>query len=222
MVEESERLQPLSESQLETLEMAVSQYQGQLGPGAAQYLMGRGITEETALTFRLGVVDVPAPGHERYRGWLAIPYLDAAGRPVSVRFRCIESHEHVGHGKYASLAGDPPRLFNVGALLEDADELHITEGEFDAMILTQLGLCAVGVPGASLWRGYFPFLLDGVPSVRVWGDPDSAGGDFVRKVCGTVPQAVPVQLTLGDVSETFSALGGDGLLALGRECNGRR
>lgn len=173
--------------------------------------MGRGIDRDTAVTFRVGVVDNPAPGHERFRGFLAIPYLSAAGYPLSLRFRCLAEHDHreFGHGKYMGLLGDGGRLFHVPALHAAEDEVHIAEGEFDAMVLNRVGLPAIALPGATSWAPHFRRVFAGFSRVFVWGDPDEAGAEMVSKVTRSLRQAVGVPLRDGDVSDVFVGSGFD-------------
>ena len=172
-IEEQESLQPLSDLQLETLEEATAAYQAAVTREAAHYLAGRGIDKAVATGHRLGVVADPMPGHERFRGWLAIPYLDKDGQPLTIRFRCLQQHDHrdLGHGKYMSLPDDIPRMFNIGAIHRAGDEIHVTEGELDALVLTKIGLPAVAVPGAHLWKPRHRVMLAGFNRVWVGATP---------------------------------------------------
>lgn len=144
MADDREPLRPLSPSQRKFLEEAVSRYQESATPEVAAYLADRGITPELADEYRLGVVVDPMPGHGRFKGFLAIPYLDHKGSPLSIRFRCLEDHEHRDyyHGKYMSMEGEQPRMFNVGAIHRAGDTIHVAEGEClrgDAEVLTRAG-----------------------------------------------------------------------------------
>ena len=202
-------LQPLTDSQREILEEAVSQFQGQVTRPIAQYLANRGIDQATATTFRLGVVGTePPPGFDRYRGMLAIPYLSHRGYPLTVRFRCLQEHDHQEHyhGKYNTMPGDPARIFNVAAVHGTHDEIHVTEGELDAVILSKIGLPAIALPGASSWQWHWRKVLAGFNRVWVWGDPDDAGAQFTDKITRSLRQAKPVRLSDGDVTETFDVL----------------
>lgn len=198
-------LRPLSDSQREALETAVARYEAAATRDAVVWLQARGITPSVAATFRLGVVDDPAPGHGRFGGWLSIPYLRRDGQPLSIRFRCIEDHDHgdYKHGKYMSLPDEPARVFNVGAIHVAREEIHVAEGEFDAMVLNMLGLPAIAIPGASAWSAHHRRMLAGFRRVWVWGDPDDAGADFINRVCRSMRQARGVQLRAGDVTETY-------------------
>lgn len=210
---EREPLRPLSASQLETLEEAVDQYEQAITPEAALYLLDRGVDEGTVATFRLGVVADPLPGHAGYRGMLAIPYLNKNGQPLTIRFRCMEDHNHRDnyHGKYMSILDDPPRVFGIGSIFRAKDEIHVTEGEFDAVILNQLGLPAVAIPGAQGFQGHHRRMLAGFSRVWVWGDPDEAGADFTNRVCRMVRNAKGVRLRGGDVTDTYLSGGADAI-----------
>ncbi|QJD50606.1 DNA primase [Streptomyces phage Itza] len=209
-------MQPLSSSQREALEEATSSYQGAVTADVARYLVSRGIGREEAATFRLGVVADPFPGHDRFRGFLAIPYLDRNGRPLSIRFRCLQDHNHRDffHGKYMSLAEEPPRTYNIRAIHEAHDTIHIAEGEFDAMVLNKVGLPAVAIPGAQAWLGRHRRMLAGFSRTYVWGDPDDAGADFTNKVCRSLRSAKGVRLRGGDVTDIYMSGGADALHAL--------
>lgn len=204
---EREPLQPLSSSQKERLEAAVQSYEAAMTVEAARYLLGRGLTKETVLGARLGVVATDEFGH--WVGRLAIPYLDREGKPLTIRFRCMRNHncKEAGCPKYLPITGDPSRMFNIRAIHEATDEIHVTEGEFDAILLGQLGLHAVAMPGASSFQGHHRRMLAGFNRTYVWGDPDAAGAEFINKVCRQLRSAQGVRMRGGDVTETYLAGG---------------
>lgn len=216
---EPEPLRPLSASQREALEEATASYQAAVTADAARYLLARGIDRQTATTHRIGVAADPHPGHERFRDFLTIPYLDRDGRPLTIRFRCITEHDHRahGHGKYMSMAGEPARVYNIATIHHADDVIHITEGEFDALILTLVGLPAVAIPGANGWRNHHRRMLAGFTRIWVWGDPDDAGAEFTTKICRTMPTAKGVRLRHGDVTDTYLTNGPQALHALIRQ-----
>lgn len=202
---------------MEALEKAVASYQAAVTRPAAMYLQARGVDQEEAATFRLGVVETPAPGHERFRGMLCIPYLDRHGNPLTVRFRCLEEHAHEDHfhGKYNSLKDDPTRMFNVSAIFSAKDTIHVTEGELDAVILNKVGYNAVAIPGANNFKWRHRKMLAGFSRVWVWGDPDTAGAEFVNKLCKSLRMtARGVPLRDGDVTETYLKGGSKALMDL--------
>lgn len=152
-----------------------------------------------------------------YKGFLAIPYLrwsaDKEWAVVSLRFRCVEDHDHKGHGKYMTLPGDRPRLFNTLALLKDSPNIAITEGELDAITTQVCGIPAVGVPGAQSWQPWFrePFL--GYRNVYVLSDGDDAGMKFATTVASSLPNSKIIPMPAGeDVNSLVAVKGRDGLL----------
>lgn len=214
----SEPLTPLTESQQRVMEEAVGRYQFERTDRVDSYLMARGIDPFTADRFRLGEVVTPVAGHQRFRGMVAIPYLDKNGSALSVRFRCIEEHDHreVHGGKYASITGEPTRLYNIRAIHEApvGEPLHITEGEFDAIVLTICGYHAIACPGAASWKFHYATAVRGFSRVYVWGDDDEAGAEFVQKVCRCVRAAEGVNIRGGDVTELFLRSGVQGVRSL--------
>lgn len=212
-------MQPLSASQREALEEATTSYAEALmrAPDAARFLLARGIDADVARTFRLGVVHrEPFPGHSRFVGSLAIPYLDRESKPLSMRFRCFEDHDHRahGHGKYMSMTDEPTRVYNVRGIHRADSVMHIAEGEFDAMILEKVFGNGAGFPGARSWAPRHRRMLAGFNRVWVWGDPDDAGAEFVQKVSRQVRSAKGVRLLDGDVSDTYIKGGAEALKAL--------
>jgi hypothetical protein len=205
----------LSAPQREQLENATAYYQASVLE-AKDYLLARGITGEIAMRARLGVVVNPLLGHEQMVGRLAIPYMTEAG-PVDIRFRCLEQHscKDAGHGKYLTLPGHPPRMFNASALSIDTTTVAVCEGELDTLIVHHhLGIPAVGVPGAQVWSGqkHYPRMFRPFTRVLVFADGDDAGRDLGKQIARDVPQAVVLRMPDGaDVTDTFLAEGVDGL-----------
>ena len=132
---------------------------------------------------------------------LAIPYLRASPghgwSVVSIRFRCIESHEHTGHGKYNTVAGDGVWLYNTNALLRDVPVVAITEGEIDAITASVCGTPAVGVPGANQWQPYMRELFLGYETVFILADGDDAGSKFANAVAKTLPNSRVIPMPAG-------------------------
>lgn len=217
-------MRPLSDSQREALEEATQSYHEALMASRrhADWLLARGIEKTEAVSARLGVVTDPFPGHSQFRDWLVIPYLDREGKPLTMRFRCIEEHNHreYGHGKYMSLAEDIPRVYNIGAIHRAGDTIEVAEGEFDAMILEKIGLHAVAIPGVHIWRSHMRRMLAGFSVIRVWADPDDAGAELVNRITRSLRAAKGVRLRDGDVSDTYKRGGAEALLALIQEGEG--
>lgn len=170
--------------------------------------------------WRLGVVASPEPGHENAIGRLCIPYINRAG-VAAVKFRCLVNHdckaEHCA--KYTQPLGQETYLFNVLAVEDDATQIHITEGEFDAIILTSvLGEPAVGLPGATQWKQHYPWHFKGFDRVLVWPDGDKAGQDMASKVRKELPNAEIVGMPAGfDVTSLYLEAGEGALHKLAGE-----
>ncbi|WP_326827334.1 toprim domain-containing protein [Streptomyces sp. NBC_01751] len=195
------------------LEEATARYEGGLAgsPDAVAYLKSRGLSEDSAASYRLGYVENPLPGHELSRGKLAIPYLTRAG-VVTIRFRRLGD----GDGpKYLSAPGDPPRIYNADALLTPSDHIAICEGEFDAIAATQAGIPAVGIAGVSAWKSYFARCFKGYRAVYLLADADDKGQglEFAEKVAEQIKNARISPMPDGhDVNSFVLANGPEALL----------
>ena len=187
-------MEPLSASHKQSLEKATAAYQANVGL-ALDYLAGRGITASTANMYRLGVVasDAANLGDERYVGRLSIPYIAASADVVALRFRALDESTP----KYLSRSGAAPHLFGVSCLLGDSREAVIVEGELDQMTLTQMGVTAVGCPGAKAWQPSWRWLFEDFDRVIVLADGDEAGRDFGKTMVQEVG-AVMVELPTGE------------------------
>jgi len=204
----------LSSEQRKLLEKSTLRYMNHLDE-AAEYLEGRGLLE-VARSSGLGVVRDPVPGHERYEGRLAIPYLTNAG-PVNMSFRCLESHSCktvAYHGKYEFMKGYGTTLYGVQAM-EDADEwIAITEGELDALTLKVVGVPAIGVSGAEKWEDCWDLVLSDFSRVYAYTDGDSAAEDLWKSVARSHDQAIRVRMPDGeDVNSVYVKHGAEPLLA---------
>lgn len=216
---ELSKLQPLSVSQAQTLEEQTTRYEDGLTVEARDYLEARGVGWEAVAGHRLGVVADPAPGHERFKGMLAIPYLSKDGEPWDIRFACMVKHDHSEHyhAKYNTQKDKPARIYNVKAIHQAADVIHITEGEMDCLTLGECGLLAVAMPGANAWQSHYRRALAGFSKVVVWPDVDEAGAEFYSKISQAMNNTVAVKLPFGDVNDVFVKLGAEGLLSLIRD-----
>lgn len=210
-------MQRLSESQKRSLRAATQSYHQALADSPAEEYLAKRLPLALVESFRLGYVADPLPGHEQYRGMLAIPYLrwskEHGWAVVSLRFRCITDHDHRGHGKYMTQPGDRPRLFNTLDLMRNSPIVAITEGEIDAVTAHICGIPAVGVPGSTSWKPYFRELFQGYREVIVLADGDEAGHQFANTVCGELPNARSVPCPPGmDVNSYVLANGKQALL----------
>lgn len=198
-------MQRLSESQKSFLKAATDRYRLSLpGSPAEEYLATRSLvtTEANAQAeidkFMLGYVADPLPGHEMFRGWLAIPYLrwhhEQGWFVVSIRFRRLDDEKP----KYRTVSGEQPWLFNTIALIKHSPRIAISEGEIDAITAQVCGIPTVGVPGAQVWQPYFRELFLGYRDVFVLADGDDAGMSFADKVAETIPGSKVIPMPAGE------------------------
>lgn len=193
----------LSGSQRRTLQLAAETFAKNVRL-AEEFLAPRGVSEEMAIGYQLGVVSEELHGFERFVGMLSIPYLSPVG-PLAIKFRCISCEGKCeGHPKYNAPEGQQVRLYNVAALHTDADVVAICEGELDALVMTELvGVPAVGVPGASNWQDWYPRCFSDYETVLVVADNDkkedgsNPGLKHARKVVAKVPGGRLVTPPLG-------------------------
>jgi DNA primase len=207
-----------SATQLAFLMEATSRYHQSLpGSQAEGYLASRGLEGDELKRFRLGVVDDPLPGHDMYRGWLAIPYLRySPGQGwcvVNMRFRCIQDHDHGKHSKYLAHPGGGVNIYNTLSVLKTNDEIAICEGELDAVAAELAGIPAVGIPGRENWKSFYYRMFLGYDKVFILADGDQAGKDFAFDVMKTLPQSRIINMPEGeDVNSTIQKFGKNAVL----------
>ena len=200
-------MQRLSEGQRTFLREATSRYHNALylpDNPAAEYLASRGLMapsrqQEMDQQYKLGYVHDPLPGHEHYRGRIAIPYLRWSAQHgwavVKIRFRRVGDGDDA---KYLDVANAPIRMYNTMALLQQSRDVAITEGEIDAITAQLCGIPAVGIPGSQAWKPHFrePFL--GYANVFVLADGDDAGMAFARSIAKTLPNSKVIPMPDGE------------------------
>ncbi|ALA06784.1 DNA primase [Mycobacterium phage Chadwick] len=210
-------MQRLSESQKSFLREATDRYRLSLpGSPGEEYLATRGLVTSSPEVqaeidrFMLGYVGDPLPGHEMYRGMLAIPYLrwsyESRWQVVSIRFRRLDGDEKP---KYLTVAGDQPWLYNTLSLIKHSPEVAITEGEIDCITAHLCGIPSVGVPGVQTWKPYMRELFLGYRDVYVFADGDPPGMDFAERVASSIPGAKVIPMPEGeDVNSVVMGQGG--------------
>lgn len=168
------------------------------------YLKDRGLSAQTIIDYRLGYIplntslvaglDFPVAdqiaagvrtqhGKDFFRDRITIPYLQR-GSVVQLRGKDPE-------GKYFTPAGDNVRLFNADRMA-GADDVIITEGEFDCLVLQQAlesskdpkvrAIAVVGIPGAGSLPSGFEGYFTEAKRVYVALDPDDVGRKAAMKI----------------------------------------
>lgn len=193
----------LSHAQKQSLDKAVKVYAQHIQL-ASEYLESRGLSLEEAKSVSLGVVNDPLPGHEQFRGRLAIPYITPTG-VVDIRFRALGPQEP----KYLGLPGARTRMYNTNSIFTANDRIAICEGEIDALTLSlKVGIPAVGIPGANAWKPHYKRLLQDFDTIYVFSDGDQAGQDFARHLARELHGIVNLTMPEGeDVNSMFLANG---------------
>lgn len=180
------------------------------------YLADRCITPDIARRWQLGYVADPVPGHERYQGRLAIPYLSPAG-PVGMVFRCLRDHDCKAAKcpKYLAEENNGRRLFGVWSLREDTAMLGMCEGELDTIVACSVvGLPAVGIGGAGNFKAHYRHIFDGYEEVILFQDGDAGGRALAKQVADHLYNLRVVGMPDGhDVSSFVRDSGANALLA---------
>ena len=167
----------LSNSQRQFLLQATQRYAGAIEK-ATEYLSSRHLSVEEANIFHLGVVEDPLPGHEPYKGRLAIPYITPSG-VVDIRFRGMHNEDP----KYMGLVGAKTTMFNTKACFVADKYICVTEGEFDCIMMgVKTQHPTIGIPGANNWKPHYAKILDDFEIVIVLADGDAAGLEFGKKI----------------------------------------
>lgn len=205
----------LNNSQRSFLLQATQKYAAEI-EGAAEYLSSRQLSVEEASIFHLGVVVDPLPGHESYKGRLAIPYITPSG-VVDIRFRDLTgTHD----AKYMGLVGAETTMFNTQAVFAADDYICVTEGEFDCIIMsTKTQHPTVGIPGANNWKKHYAKILDDFDTVIVLADGDAPGLEFGKKISRELGNVVIISMPDGeDVNSMIIKEGSDWIDERIRKC----
>ena len=211
-------MRPLSPGLKKSLADAATAYEAQMDKSGLEYLARRGLDAEAAAAFRIGRASSPLNGHDHMAGRLVIPHIGPAGNIYDLRFRCIEHADCKEAGcksKYMGLPGVQTRTFNTRAIALAGDELHVTEGEMDAMSLSMAGFQAIGIPGVNALSRHFDRMVAGFSKVTVWADGDDAGRGMAEKIARAVPIARILIMRAGqDVNSILVEGGPDALRRL--------
>jgi hypothetical protein len=185
-----------------------------MGVEGLTYLSGRGVTMDSVETFRIGQVVEPLPGHEMMRGRICIPYIKKRAT-VALKFRCIRDHDCKVEKCPKYLADGSQWLYNSAAVDAVCTHIGVSEGEIDAIILTQSGIPSVGVPGVEGWQGHpwWSEIFRGHRRILVFADNDTSndanpGFKLARQILKDLPRAKHIVLPDDmDVNETFLEFG---------------
>ena len=161
------------------------------------------------------MVDEPLPGHEPYKGRLAIPYITPSG-VVDIRFRSMYGEDP----KYLGLVGSKTTMFNTQACFVADKYICVTEGEFDCIMMSvKTTHPTVGIPGANNWKPHYNKILDDFDIVIVLADGDSAGLEFGKKISRELGNVNIISMPEGeDVNSMMIKQGSEWLDERIRQC----
>jgi DNA primase len=160
---------------------------------ARGWLEKRGLTPRTIGLYRLG--------YDPVKKAVVIPYFNALEEVRSFRYRMLE-----GNIKYMTPKGEHVHLFHVRASRKP--QVWLCEGEFDAMILAQMGLPSVGIAGVNSFKSEWKYLFAYCERLTLVMDGDEAGREASARLAGilgtTVDHLRIVRLPVGkDVTDLY-------------------
>lgn len=202
-------LSPLPSSRVRHLTDAAMMFRQSLGDAALAYLEGRGIADQAD---GHGLGEVPQDVDiewQPYRGMLAIPYWLPGGTCMAIKFRRMGDEKP----KYLNTTGSTVPPYNVGVVAKATDTIVITEGEIEVITLSAMGIPAIGIAGSNAWKPHYARLIDGIPNVVIFGDPDDAGRKFNEEVQQSIQRAVPAYMER-DINDTYVQDGILGAIAI--------
>ena len=112
------------------------------------------------------------------KGWVAFPSIEN-DKVVSCKFRSIVRKKP---GGFSRMSGMATAMFNTDTI-DSFEPIYVTEGEFDACVLEQVGFRAVSVPSAG--TKLTPDMKDkimGASQVVLAGDTDATGSGYMSKL----------------------------------------
>ena len=132
---------------------------------------------------RLSLSDASYAGRPAVR----IPYLAGDGTEGAVRFRLALTKSPEGDDRFRWRKGSKLVPYGLWRLEHARREgyVFLVEGESDCHTLWHHGMPALGVPGASNWRGEWSEHLEGVERVYAVVEPDGGGEAFWERLAAS-------------------------------------
>jgi hypothetical protein len=114
---------------------------------------------------------------------VAIPYQDAGGTTVAVRFRLSLD----GEVRFKWRSGSKTMLYGLRRLSQARERgfVILVEGESDCHTLWAHGFPAVGVPGADTWKEQWADELAGIERIYCVIEPDQGGGKLRERLAAS-------------------------------------
>lgn len=161
------------------------------GSEGRTYLAARSLHEETWRTYQLGFGNTFHPVHRQNQAAIFIPWYSADRRSLyAIQHRFLDPSLAKGE-RYRMKRGSQPLLFGLQALIP-AEQLIITEGEFNCMALHQIGHQAISVGSETnrtnkqvMWLLYQQLVV--YEQVVVWFDNPAYGQQFADRLTQEMP-----------------------------------
>lgn len=170
----------MAQADVRALTEQTERYHAALRPEDYEWLRSRGLEDQTIRSALLGYV---AEG--RFAGSISIPYRNPySGGTKTIRFRYLNPVRQ----KYDGIKGKAIHLYGVGNTL--SDEVWLCEGEFDALILNQMGYPAVGVAGANSFKPDWKYLFANTSRTTLVFDSDEAGTRGANRIASIIGEVV--------------------------------
>jgi 5S rRNA maturation endonuclease (ribonuclease M5)/KaiC/GvpD/RAD55 family RecA-like ATPase len=139
------------------------------------YLVGeRGFSVEAIEHFKLGLTN------EYGKKWILIPFYNK-GNLIYAKYRTVPPAKK----EFRGLSGRECPLFNQEVIVQDMEELILTEGEFDALSCWSNGIKnVVGVPGANMKKALWIKSLDDAAPKKIYllYDNDKVGQEAAKEM----------------------------------------
>lgn len=152
----------------------VENYHNLLPDRIVQYLHSRGISNEIINQYKLGYIN------QYGSSWIAIPIKDIDG---NYSFFKLRQDPQYGNNKMTWPSGEEAQIYDWDSLLMASEQILITEGEMDALLMRSTGIpCITGTHGAGTtkdnWMEYFK------PEIKYYicYDNDEAGKNGAIKM----------------------------------------
>lgn len=180
---------------------------------AREYLHDRGINDKSIETYKLGF------GNVRGTTWITIPVYNKDSEVAYLKLRhfpedapCIYDSQPIS--KYMNYpAGCETILFDE-ARIQNASELMIVEGEFDAIIANQHDLPpTISVSSATVFKTEWAEMMQQAKTIYVWLDNDKKGQEgqeeLIKKLSDLYPNTTifkaPTFDGIKDATEYFTS-----------------
>jgi DNA primase len=181
------------------------------GARALSYLRRRGLTDETILSARLGLI--PGRPWEWLRlGRLNVPCGLSIPWFVGQELWAVKVRRAAGLPKYMQIAGGSAHGLYNAASLEGHETVLFVEGEFDALLAEQechrlVGVATLGSASGTLNAHWLPLLLHST-TILVAYDADEAGMKGAVRLQALTKRARVIQVPWGKDITEFVLKGG--------------